>query len=125
MNLDALDYLIQNNEELIRESANDNKLNEDNVMGVAQQVAGQRNINGLSEKQRYLFDNAILPLIEAVPCQGWFDEYEGDDGAHFDCQSTIEEERLIHCYQEESMLCESCEEEETFRARHKADFMRD
>lgn len=125
MNLNTLKYLIQNADEIIRESANENNLNEDNVIGVAQKVVGEGNVDGLSDKQRYLFDNALLPLIENVPCQGWFDEYDGDDGAHFDCQSTIEEQRLIHCYQEENMLCESCEEEETFRATRKAKFMRD
>lgn len=125
MNLDVLNFLVRNREELIRDSANDHGLSEDNVWGVAQKVVGENSITGLSEKQRYLFDNALLPLIEDVPCQGWYDEFDGDEGSHFDCPSTIEEGRLIHCYQEESMLCESCEEEESFRASNKRRFMED
>ncbi len=125
MNLNALDFLVRNREELIRESANDNNLNEDNVWGVAQKVVGEKSIEALSEKQRYLFDNALRPLIENVSCQGWFDEFDGDEGSHFDCQNTVEERRLIECYQAESMLCESCEEEESFRASNKRKFMED
>lgn len=125
MNINALRYLLKDREELIQESARDNKLNEDNVMGVAHKIAGEGNIDGLSEKQQYLFENAILPLIDEVPCTGWFDEFDGDEGSHFDCQNIIEEARLIECYREENMLCENCSEEESYRAAHKAAFMRE
>lgn len=125
MNLHTLKHLINNAGEIIIESAEDNRLNPENVMGVAQQVVGEKSIDNLSEKQRFLFEKAILPLIENVPCQGWFDEFDGDNGSNFDCPNMVEEGRLTHCYQEQSMLCESCEEEENYRAARKADFMRD
>lgn len=124
MNLDALDELITNQEEIIRASAESNELNADNVWGVAQQVLGERGIDNLSEKQKYLYENAIRPLIENVPCEGWFDEYDGDHGSHYDCNNMIEKERLAECYRSGSMLCESCEEETTYRASRKAAFMR-
>ena len=125
MSIQVLRYLVQNKEELIRESANENKLNEDNVWVVAQKIVGQGNLDNLSEKQMYLYENALLPLRENVPCQGWFDEFDGENGTYFDCPSTIENERLLQCYELDSMLCESCEEEEGFRAARKAAFMRD
>ncbi|MBG1734747.1 hypothetical protein I4182_02540 [Klebsiella pneumoniae] len=125
MNLNTLNYLIKNAEEIIIESAEENGLNAENVLGVANQVVGEKSTQNLSGKQRFLFEKAILPLIENVPCIGWFDEFDGDDGSNFDCPNMIEERRLTHCYQEQNMLCESCEEEENYRAAKKSDYMRD
>ncbi|HBY5568616.1 TPA: hypothetical protein MIY08_31285, partial [Klebsiella pneumoniae] len=85
MNLNTLKYLIKNAEEIIIESAEDNRLNAENVIGVANQVVGEKSTENLSVKQRFLFEKAILPLIENVPCQGWFDEFDGDNGSNFDC----------------------------------------
>lgn len=125
MNLNTLEYLLRDREEIIRESAHENGINEESAIGVAKKVIGERSADGLIGKQPYVFEKAILPLIENVSCVGWFDEYDGENGAHFDCQSHIEEARLTHCYREERMLCKNCEEEEDYRAEHKADYMRD
>lgn len=125
MNLHTLEYLLRDREELILESAQENGINEESAIGVAKKVLGERSAEGLVGRQPYVFEKAILPLIENVTCVGWFDENDGENGAHFDCKSHIEEARLTDCYREESMLCESCEEEEGYRAAHKADYMRD
>ncbi|HCM5869851.1 TPA: hypothetical protein N3X36_005278, partial [Klebsiella pneumoniae] len=71
MNLNTLNYLIKNAEEIIIESAEENGLIAENVLGVANQVVGEKSTQNLSGKQRFLFEKAILPLIENVPCKGW------------------------------------------------------
>jgi len=125
MNLDTLEYLLRDGEEIIRESARENGVNEESAIGVAKKVIGERSAVGLIGKQPYVFEKAILPLIENVSCIGWFDEYDGDNGSNFDCKAHIEEARLTHCYREDRMRCESCEEEEDYRAARKADYMRE
>lgn len=109
MNLAALDHIVKNNPELIEENV-PAKADSAATLGVAKFLVGKDgNIDALTEKQRFHFDNYILPLIENVECDGVFghDIESGEDGCVGN--GRIDDEDLDDCYMIGEMLCQECQ----------------
>lgn len=106
MNFAALNHIVENNPELIEENVPAGG-NAAAAVGVARRLLGiNGNVDGLTENQRYHYENYIRPLIENVSCTGIFSS-EGEDG----CVGggTIDDEDLEGCYILDEMLCQECQ----------------
>lgn len=121
MNIDALEYLLENSSELIEESANAAGVNASAADGVARQVVGQKTIDNLTSKQLYVFNEAIRPLIEGVTCSGQWNEVMEEP----ECGQPIPDENLVAYYQHDETLCESCQSLSDGQQHHKANHFRD
>lgn len=103
--IEILESIVNDNEELIRDLAQANKVsNPDVSIRVAKfLVADANNFSKMSEKQKYHYENAIEPLINDVPCEGMIGEYDSCRGTGF-----IYEENLVWAYRDQDMRCQEC-----------------
>ncbi|SPZ52600.1 Uncharacterised protein [Serratia quinivorans] len=121
MNIDALEYLLENSIELIEESAISAGVNVDSAEGVAKQVVGEKTIEDLTIKQLYVFDKAIRPLIEGLTCSGQWNEVVEEP----ECGRPIPDANLVAYYQDDETLCESCQSLSDGQKDFKANIFRD
>lgn len=104
----VLDHIVENQEELIIESAKEENVDENASIGVAKFLLGNPdNFADMSDKQQYHYDKVIKPLVSQVYCDGMIGIYE--DGSS-SCIGTefIEDEQLLAAYQLEDMRCQQC-----------------
>lgn len=121
MNIAALDCLLKDNIELIETSAKSAKVDVDAAIGVSRQVVGENTINNLTERQLYIFNEAIRPLIEDLKCSGQWNEV-AEEGY---CGRLIPDENLVSYYQRDETLCESCQSLSDAQQQTKARIMRE
>jgi len=121
MNLNALKEIIDNNVEVLKDSARGNKANESTIIGIAQ-YAISNGYEALSTPQKYHFDNCIRPLIENVKCPGYKHEFE--EVPH-DCPNILDDDDLVEYYKLDGKYCESCEGQASTDAHSKESFFRD
>lgn len=121
MNLNALQELLDNNVEILEESARANKADENVVVGIAKYVIGN-GYEKLSNPQKYHFDNCIRPLIENVQCPGYTHEFEDIPN---DCPNILDDDDLVEFYKLDGKYCESCEGQAAADAHTKESFFRD
>jgi hypothetical protein len=107
MNLDVLSHIVDNDPERIEDLAQEAKQDPKAAIGIAAKVLGEKTDSDLSEKQKFVFDRCIRPLIEAVPCDGVFGM---DEEGHDTCPhgGIIDDESLLLCYQEDEFMCQNC-----------------
>ncbi|HGM4637733.1 hypothetical protein ACSJL2_001995 [Serratia sarumanii] len=105
MNIDALDYIVNTEVEIIHSSARTANVDADAAEGIAKQVVGEKGTDRLTPKQIYIFENAIKPLIEGVTCSGQWNEVIEEPY----CGAPIPDENLVEYYQNGEILCESCQ----------------
>lgn len=99
---DTLEAIKANNPEYVEQKASENNIKEENALGVLAFVtADKENYQKMTDKQRYVFEQTILPLIESVECEGMI---EGN------CQGTgyIPEEELKDAYNSGEFECSVC-----------------
>lgn len=121
MNLEALKEINANCEERLEASAADAGANAEMVKGIAL-FAANNGYSTLSSNQKYHFDKVIKPLIENVQCAGYRHEFD-ETPAH--CEATIDDERLVECYQSDIFYCEACEGQASADSHTKEKFFLD
>lgn len=121
MNLQALKSIIENNVEILEDSARQNKADESTIVGIAKYAAAN-GYEELSAPQKYHFDNCIRHLIENVQCSGY--NHECDENKH-ECPNILNDEDLVEYYNEQGKYCESCEAQASADAHSKESFFRD
>jgi len=101
----VLEYIVDNNEEYIIESAEENGINNpDDSLGIAKFLLGDpANFSKMSVSQKYHYDNAIKPLIIDVLCEGMIDEEGSCIG-----NGIIDEDSLLGAYMMQDMRCQHC-----------------
>ncbi|WP_261459536.1 hypothetical protein [Serratia marcescens] len=105
MNLEALDYIVSNEVEIIEDAARSAGVNIGSAVGVSKKVAAEKTDERLSSAQKYVFDRAVRPLIENITCSGNWNQF--DDDPH--CGNPIPESQLYDYYANDETLCESCQ----------------
>jgi hypothetical protein len=107
MNLDVLSHIVENEPERIEDLAEETKQDATAGLGIAAKVLGEKTDANLSKNQKFVFDQCVRPLIEAVPCQGVMGM---DDDGHDTCVhgGIIDDESLLLCYQEDEFMCQNC-----------------
>lgn len=121
MNLEALKEIVDNNVELLVDSARDNSADESTVIGIAKYALGN-GYEKLSAHQKYHFDNCIRPLIENIQCSGYSHEFEE---VPRECHNILDDEDLVEYYQQGGKYCENCEAQASVDAHSKESFFRD
>ncbi|MDX7923393.1 hypothetical protein SJS82_15820 [Aeromonas media] len=121
MNLNALKSIIENNVEILEDSAQQNKADKGTIVGIAK-FAAANGYKELSTYQKYHFDNCIRHLIENVKCSGYNHEY--DDNPH-ECPNILNDDDLVEYYNEQGKYCESCDAQASADAHSKESFFRD
>ncbi|MFM5646344.1 hypothetical protein [Aeromonas caviae] len=107
MNLEVLNYIVENAVEKIEELAEENNLDCHASVGVANFLLGNDgDVSKLSDKQRYHYENCIQPLIERVPCDGVIGPVEDGDTCSGD--GYVDDESLMGCYLEDDFKCQLC-----------------
>jgi len=104
MNFNALNEILENQEEALEGSANENGTDIDVAFGIARDAVAN-GYDSLSKSQKYHFDNCIRHLIENVTCDGYRGAFSEDD-PH--CQNVLDDDDLTDCYRQDSFLCEDC-----------------
>ena len=123
MNLEALNEIVNNQENYIESAAKEAGVDEAMLIGVAKAAIGG-GYDSLSPKQQYQFDNCLRPLIEDVSCVGYKHEVWEED-MRTECPSTIPEERLVQAYRHDEWYCDNCQAQEDADAHSKEQFMKD
>lgn len=103
MNLELLDYLLNDGAHYIEDIVNLTKYDLTAATGVgAILLANGGDVEILSPKQNFHYKKFIQPLIENVPCDGIYGPgtCTGDD--------FVDEESLITSYQENNFICQHC-----------------
>ncbi|HHX8536176.1 TPA: hypothetical protein ACVO0U_003060 [Vibrio alginolyticus] len=112
MNLEVLQYLVDDAPHYLEENAQARNLDVGASIGIARRLLGNDgDITELSPAQLYHYDNVIKPLIENVSCDGVLGEMEDDDGNWFSTcngDGSIDDESLLMSYQEEDFKCQIC-----------------
>lgn len=121
MNLNALKEICTNKTEILEESARDNNADENTVVGIAK-LAASKGYGRLTEKQKFHFDNCIMPLIENVQCIGY--THECEDGKII-CNAILDDDDLVDHYRNNGKYCERCEAQASADAHSKNSFFRD
>jgi len=106
--MNVLKYIVENQEELIIESAQEENVDENASVGVAKFLVGSSdNFARMSDNQQYHYNQVIKPLISRVYCDGMIGANE--DGSS-SCIGTefIEDEQLLGAYQLDDMRCQQC-----------------
>lgn len=107
--LAVLEYLLDNNEEIITDFAEDQSVsNPLATVGVGKFLVGTpENFSEMSPAQRYHYNTVIEPLVVNVSCEGMLGMHE--DGTS-SCQGNgfIADENLLEAYQLNNMCCEEC-----------------
>ena len=108
--LAVLEYLVNNNEELINDfSRQQHVSNPSATIGVGKfLIADSANSTAMSSSQQYHYDTVLKPLVVEVPCAGMLGML--DEHGTSSCQGNgfIADENLLEAYQLDSMLCEQC-----------------
>ncbi len=107
MNLEALRFILINQEELLRQKARESGREEDTVVGIARLTIAEGGIAKLSTHQLFNFNSAILPLIHDVPCTAFTSELEDEPNI---CHNILLDDDLLKCYQDDNFLCENCQD---------------
>lgn len=116
MNLEVLNYVVENAVERIEDLAEENGLDPSASVGVAKFLIGHNgDLSSLSSKQMFHYEHAIEPLIERVPCEGVIGYVEEGDTCNGD--GYIDDETLIFCYIDDDFKCQIC--------RHDAEKMQE
>lgn len=121
MNLNALSEILTNQVEILEESANDNGVDVETILGVARDAAAN-GYDQLTDKQKYRFDQTIRHLIEDVECDGYQGLYGEDDPI---CEAILDDDDLVECYQEDNFLCEDCRADAANDGYSRDKFMED
>ncbi|WP_442801465.1 hypothetical protein [Serratia rubidaea] len=114
MNLEALDYIVNNEPDLIRGSAVISKVNSNAAEGIAKKVVAEGGDEDLSPAQKHVFDRAVRPLIENITCAGNWNRYDDDP----QCGNPIPESQLYDYYANDETLCESCQSAGDYQSNH-------
>ena len=104
----VLNYIVENQEELIIESAQEENIDANASVGVAKFLVGSSdNFAKMSDNQQYHYNQVIKPLISRVSCDGMIGVHE--DGSS-SCIGTdfIEDDQLLGAYQLDDMRCQQC-----------------
>jgi hypothetical protein len=108
MNLDVLNHIIKNEPERIEGLAAETGQDAQAGLGIAAQVLSKKgDVSTLSQKQKFVFDKCVRPLIEAVPCEGVIG-YNDDGEDTCSHGGVIDDESLLRCYQEDEFMCQNC-----------------
>lgn len=121
MNLNALREIIENHEHLLVERAQSMGLEEQSVRAAAL-IVDDRGYDALVGRQIWVFDNAVRPLIEDVSCDGYQGLFGEDQN---ECPNILEDDDLVECYQNESLLCEACQGNANSDSAARDSFMRE
>ncbi len=108
MNLEVLAFIVDSAPEKIEELAGSEKVDSAASIGVAKALIGNGgNVEALSAKQKFHYENCIAPLIENVACDGVIGYHE--DGSDT-CSGNgyIDEESLLASYMEDDFKCQLC-----------------
>ncbi|SEO14225.1 hypothetical protein [Acinetobacter sp. yr461] len=106
--ISVLQHIIDNEEELIIELAEENNLNSDASIGVAHfLLADVNNFSQMSTSQIFHYEKAIKPLIHRVHCDGMIGDHE-DGSSSCIGDGFIDEETLLGAYLEQDMRCQHC-----------------
>ncbi|EGQ7763271.1 TPA: hypothetical protein ACVOZB_004686 [Vibrio diabolicus] len=111
MDLEVLQFLLDN-ERIIEESAADAGLDESISIGIGRKlIANDGDLEELSSKQMYHYQQVLQPLLENVSCDGVMGMMETDDGDWVDTcngDGVIDDESLLISYQEDDFKCQIC-----------------
>jgi len=116
MNLDALTEIVENQDNYLEGQANDLGLKVGSVRA-ATLIVDDEGYDALKGKQVWVFDNAVRPLIEDVPCDGYRGPFGEDD---IECNNLVDDDDLVESYQSDSFLCGYCQ-----GAKNNDDYDRD
>lgn len=106
--MDILHHILESREELIVDNAEEESLNADASIGVANfLVGGSDNFVKMSDNQKYHYDKVIKPLISHVSCDGMIGIHE-DGSSSCIGNEFIEQEHLLTAYQLDDMRCRQC-----------------
>lgn len=106
MRRDVLEYLVHEEPERIEEQLQDTKHEPAAALGVAKVLlANESNVELLSVKQRFYWDEYLRPLLEEVPCEGVMNDPE-----QVTCSGNglVDQDSLLMSYQEAEFLCQHC-----------------
>jgi hypothetical protein len=106
--ISVLQYIVDNQEELIIALAEENNIKSDASLGVAHFLLGDaNNFSKMSSHQKFHYENSIKPLIYRVLCDGMLGEHE-DGSSSCIGDGFIDEESLFGAYLEQDMRCQHC-----------------
>lgn len=102
---EILKYLVENNEEYIIDSAQNNGIsNPVASVGVAKfLIENPINFSQMSSKQKHHYEKAIKPLIINVRCEGMINEEGSCVG-----NGSIDDDSLLGAYITQDMRCQHC-----------------
>jgi hypothetical protein len=105
MNISVLTELIDNQPEILEESAKNNNDKILAVIGIAKKV-NEEGFSSLKGYQIAIFNKSIRPLIESVQCSG----YTFKDDFPPSCDSILkDEDDILEYYQDQCKYCPSCQ----------------
>jgi hypothetical protein len=111
MNLQVLEYLIENPDKL-EDQAKDVGVDGGASIGIAKLLLAEGgNLDVLKGKQQYHYEHVLRPLLENVPCDGVVGIIEDEDGAVVSScvqGGFIDDESLYICYLEDDFNCQNC-----------------
>ncbi|MCG9640815.1 hypothetical protein L1D22_13050 [Vibrio sp. Isolate34] len=111
MDLEVLGFLLDNGS-IIEESAENVSLDESTSIGIGHKlIANGGDLNELSSKQMYHYEQVLQPLLENVSCDGVMGMMETDDGDWVDTcngDGVVDDESLLISYQEDDFKCQIC-----------------
>jgi hypothetical protein len=93
LNFEVLQYLIDS----------DHLAENSPARGIAKKIIADKKLDGLSEKQRNVFDKIIIPLLKP-DCEGVF----GDGPDNCNGNGLVDDASLMLSYREDNMLCQTC-----------------
>jgi len=111
MNLDVINHLLDN-EHYIMDKAAECGL-DGNISLIIAEILRDNNgdLSSIKGKQIYHYEKVILPLLEAVVCEGPVGFIEDDEG-NYESSCTngglVDDESLYQSYLEEDFKCQIC-----------------
>lgn len=98
----ALKYILKNTPESVENNAVDNKLDPDAALGILTKVVSNENyLKDLSDKQSFIFNKTVMPLITKVKCDGMM-------GAPCIGDNYLNGESLVEAYMYSEFRCSEC-----------------
>lgn len=112
MNIDALDYIVNNEVEIIEDSAKSAGVKAGSAVGVSKQVVAEKTDKNLSDDQRFVFERAVRPLIEGLTCN----RKMHDDNETILCGARLPDSQLYDYYAHDETYCENCRSDLDYQA---------
>ncbi|KQW88129.1 hypothetical protein ASC84_12165 [Acinetobacter sp. Root1280] len=98
----TLEFILKNASVSVEHNAKDNNLNPETALRILEKVASDENyFQTLSDKQSFIFNKTVMPLISEVKCHGIVEGHcIGDDYLYG--------ESLVEAYQYGEFMCSEC-----------------